>query len=259
MNVRSYEMAVLRRKASELWMMRKLVVEGGLVQKQLYDIGWSDEKDVKDVARRKAQRNTGSVIVRRGKKSDMGSPRNGESGSRQQKCPNKIDDGKEDSLRTLQMKASCTGASGQQRWVSKQHRNWGWPDGSLFGASGKWERGCSGLQLNDGNEGPMFGTCGTLQANLEVQRTIKRAKQTVFCASSGKLSVSHTGQQRNYKWAMERRSKVCGADSQRCRFVDLNLGGKKQDLSRRKRIRGEACEGTQRQGVEEYECMNASS
>ena len=42
--------AVLRRKTNEAWtdkhrnVTRKLVVEGGRVQKRLYDIGWSDEK-----------------------------------------------------------------------------------------------------------------------------------------------------------------------------------------------------------------------
>ena len=42
--------ATLRRKSDELWIakprnvMRKLVVEGGWVEKRLYDTGWSDEK-----------------------------------------------------------------------------------------------------------------------------------------------------------------------------------------------------------------------
>ena len=41
---------MLRRKTKEAWtdkhrnVTRKLVVEGGWVQKRLYDIGWSDEK-----------------------------------------------------------------------------------------------------------------------------------------------------------------------------------------------------------------------
>ena len=42
--------AMLRRKTNEAWtdkprhVTRKLVVEGGLVQKRLYDTGWSDDK-----------------------------------------------------------------------------------------------------------------------------------------------------------------------------------------------------------------------
>ena len=42
--------AVLRRKTNDVrtdrhrHVSRKLVVEGGCVQKRLYDIGWSDEK-----------------------------------------------------------------------------------------------------------------------------------------------------------------------------------------------------------------------
>ena len=41
---------MLRRETSELWtvehrnLVRKLVVEGGWVQKSMYDIGWLDEK-----------------------------------------------------------------------------------------------------------------------------------------------------------------------------------------------------------------------
>ena len=44
--------AVLWRETNEAWtdmhrnVTRKLVVEGGWVQKRLYDISWSDEKEV---------------------------------------------------------------------------------------------------------------------------------------------------------------------------------------------------------------------
>ena len=55
-------------------------------------------------------------------------------------------------------------------------------DGSLLGVSGMWSAcGWSVVQLDHDEEmGPMHGTLGTVDAELEVQRTIKRAKPTAF-------------------------------------------------------------------------------
>ena len=51
-----------------------------------------------------------------------------------------------------------------------------------MGVSGKWEAcGWSVARLNlDSNEGPLFGRHGTLQADLDVQRTIKAAVLIAF-------------------------------------------------------------------------------
>ena len=75
---------------------------------------------------------------------------------------------------------------------SEKHKSWGLPargfrdhiatDGSLLVSAGKWcACGWSVAQLDHDEElGPMRGMCGTLEAGLEVQRTIKRAELTAF-------------------------------------------------------------------------------
>ena len=56
--------AMLRRKTDEAWtdkhrnILRKLVVEGGSVQKRLFDTGWSDEKEVLEAVTMKKARNS---------------------------------------------------------------------------------------------------------------------------------------------------------------------------------------------------------
>ena len=55
-------------------------------------------------------------------------------------------------------------------------------DGFQLGVPGKWGAcGRSVVQLDHDQEmGPMHGMCGTLDAELDVQRTIKRAELTAF-------------------------------------------------------------------------------
>ena len=55
-------------------------------------------------------------------------------------------------------------------------------DGSLLGAVGKWRAcGWSVVQLDHDEEvGPLHGMYGSMEAELEVQRTIKRAELTAF-------------------------------------------------------------------------------
>ena len=55
-------------------------------------------------------------------------------------------------------------------------------DGSLLGAAGKWRAcGWSVVQLDfDGELGPLYGMYGSMERELEVQRTIKRAELTAF-------------------------------------------------------------------------------
>ena len=56
---------MLRTKTNEAWtekhrnVTRKLVVEEGWVQKRLYDIGWSGEKNGEAGTKKKARRSTG--------------------------------------------------------------------------------------------------------------------------------------------------------------------------------------------------------
>ena len=75
-----------------------------------------------------------------------------------------------------------------RKWESEKHKSQKVPrghvatDGSLLGIAGKWEaRGWSAAQLNyDGELGSLHGVCGSMEAELEVQRTIKRADMTAF-------------------------------------------------------------------------------
>ena len=79
-----------------------------------------------------------------------------------------------------------------QKWEPEKHKSWSIPaegfrdhvttGGPLLGVPGKWEScGWSVVQLDHDEEmEPMRGMCGTLDAEVEVQRTIKRAELTAF-------------------------------------------------------------------------------
>ena len=63
-------------------------------------------------------------------------------------------------------------------------------DGSLLGVSGRWSA-CvwSVVQLDhDWDMRPMHGMDGTLDAEFEVQRTVKRAGLTFFLSLFGRIS-----------------------------------------------------------------------
>ena len=84
------------------------------------------------------------------------------------------------------------GHSSMKRWESEKHKKWGMPaegfkgqvaiEGSPLGTAGKWEAcGWSVAQLDYDEEfGPLHGMYGSMDAELEVQRTIKRAELTAF-------------------------------------------------------------------------------
>ena len=79
-----------------------------------------------------------------------------------------------------------------KKWESEKHNSWNMPtegfkghvatDGSLLGTAGKWGAcGLSVVQLDYDEElGPLLGMYGSMEAELEVQRTIKRAELTAF-------------------------------------------------------------------------------
>ena len=79
-----------------------------------------------------------------------------------------------------------------KKWESEKDKSCGVPaegfkghvatDGSLLGTAGKW-RACvwSVMQLDyDGELGPLHGMCGSMEAELAVQRTIKKMELTAF-------------------------------------------------------------------------------
>ena len=90
-------------------------------------------------------------------------------------------------------------------WESEEHKRWDIPvegfrnrvatDGSLLGVSGKRSAcGWSVVQFGHDEEmGPMHGMYGTLDAELGVQRTIKRAELTAFLVSLQETYRSHDG------------------------------------------------------------------
>ena len=83
--------------------------------------------------------------------------------------------------------------------------------------------------------GPMHGMYGTLDAELEVQRTTKRAELTAFLCLLGRVywprHVSR-GQQR-YHWWTVRRTKCMGPKFEGRRRVDFDMGGGAQSSPRR--------------------------
>ena len=78
------------------------------------------------------------------------------------------------------------------KWESEKHRSWSMPaegikghvatDGSLLGKTGTWGAcGWAVVQLDDDEEmEPLLGMYGSVEAEFEVQRTIKRAELTAF-------------------------------------------------------------------------------
>ena len=110
-----------------------------------------------------------------------------------------------------------------KKWKSEKHKSWGFPaegckgyvaaDGSLLGMAGKrWACGWSVVQLDFDEEfGPLEVMCGSLDAALEVKRTIKGAELTAFSmpsqASDWALQ-SACRQQRNQRWAVEWRKEM---------------------------------------------------
>ena len=79
-----------------------------------------------------------------------------------------------------------------KKWEPEKHKSWGMPaegfkghvatDGSLLGTAGKWRAcGWSVVQLDyDEDLGAVALVYGSMQAELEVQRTVKRAELTGF-------------------------------------------------------------------------------
>ena len=79
-----------------------------------------------------------------------------------------------------------------KKWQSEKHFSWSIPakgfkghvatDGSLLASAGKWRAcGWAVVRLDyDEEMGPLHGVYGSMQAEYEVQRTIKRAELAAF-------------------------------------------------------------------------------
>ena len=94
-------------------------------------------------------------------------------------------------------------------------------DGSLLGTAGKWGAcGWSVVQLDDNEElGPLYGMCGSMEAELEVQRTIKGVELTAFICLLrrviGRIKV-HVDNKGIVEGLWKRRQKLHQTESWRC-------------------------------------------
>ena len=80
------------------------------------------------------------------------------------------------------------------KWESEKQRSWSMQvegfrchvatDGSLLGAAGKW----AVAQLDYEEMGPLYGMYGSMEADFEVQRTIKRTELAAFLCFLRKVS-----------------------------------------------------------------------
>ena len=132
------------------------------------------------VTKKRARRTTDCTTARVGMRLEVRSERNKGNGSREPEHQRRHGSGKEAIVTHV------------QKWESDKHKSWGLPaegfrnnvatDGSLLEDGGKWGAlGWSVVQLDQDEElGPVHGMYGTLDAELEVQRTIKRAALTAF-------------------------------------------------------------------------------
>ena len=104
-------------------------------------------------------------------------------------------------------------------------------DGSLLGKTGKWRAyGWAVVQLDyDGEMGPFYGMYGSMEAELEIQRTIKRAELTAFVCllnrviGTIKVLVDNKGIIDGLRKGV--RECIGPRAGGRCRFMDKNLGG----------------------------------
>ena len=191
-------LSLLRQKVKENWtekhrnVAREVFLEGGWTQKRLFDVDWSD------VSQCQACKEEGTEK------------------HRFYHCPEWHEIRREipEVFRKLEQKARTSKKewkwqrgvvehplSGSQwnrghfslrKWESEKQKSWGLPaegfkghvatDGSLLGRAGKW-RACGWpvVQLDsDEKVVPLNGMYGSMEAELEVQRTMKRAELTAF-------------------------------------------------------------------------------
>ena len=130
-----------------------------------------------------------------------------------------------------------------KKWESEKHKNWSMPadgfkghvatNGSLLGRAGKWEAcGWAVVQLDFDEElGLLHGMYGSMEAEFEVQRTIKRAELTAFSCllkrviGPIKVHVDNKGiidgqrREKENASSQERRMPICGSKSgKNCTF-----------------------------------------
>ena len=191
--------APLRKKVKENWTEKhrnaagKIFLEGGWTQKRLFDIGRSDVDQCQACQREE-----------------------GTEKHRLHHCPecHEVRRAIPEAFRKWEQKAKTSkkewkwqrgivahplsesqwiwGHFSMRKWESEKHKNWGMPaeaskghvatDGSSLNIAGKWGAcGWAVVQLDyDEETEPLHGMYGSMEADFEVQRTIKRAELTAF-------------------------------------------------------------------------------
>ena len=136
----------------------------------------------KRIGLKKAQENAGCTIVRYGGKQVTRSRKGLGNWGESQDIERRLEVANRSHIGNSWRKSNLT----VRKWKSEKHRSWSMPveafrnlfitGGSLLGVSGRWSAsGWSVVQLDHHEEmEPMHGMTGILDAELEVQRTIKR-------------------------------------------------------------------------------------
>ena len=172
---------------------RKLVLEGGWVQKKLFDIGRSDESECQACHKAEGTEKHRFYHCAEWNKNRRTIP---EAFSKwEQKARTSKEEWKWQRGTVTHPRSESKWNRGHVsmiKWESEKHKRWRMPaegfkghvatDGSLLGTAGKWRAcGWSAVQLDYDEElGPLHGMFGSMEAEFEVQRTIKRAELTAF-------------------------------------------------------------------------------
>ena len=148
---------MLRKKTKEEWTERhrhvakKLVLEGGWVQKRLFDIGWSDESKCQACHKgRKARKSSSSTTAQNCTKSDGGFQMLSENGSKKREPQRRSGNGQRGIVtHPLNESQWNKGLFSMKKEEHEKHKSWGIPaegfkghaatDGSLLGRAGNWD------------------------------------------------------------------------------------------------------------------------
>ena len=169
---------------------KKLFMEGGWVQKRFFDIGWSDESKCRACHEEEGTEKHRLFHCLVWHEIRRGIPvafRKWGQKARTSKKEWKWRRGIVEQL--LNERQRKRDHYRMEKWESEKHKSWCTPpeghvatDDSLLGTAGKWRAcGWSVVQLDYGEELELLhGMYGSMEAELEVQRTIKRAELTAF-------------------------------------------------------------------------------
>ena len=129
-------------------------------------------------------------------------------------------------------------------------------DGSLQGKAGKWGAcGWAVVQLDYNEEmGPLYGMYGSMEAELEIQRTIKRAELTaLLCLLKrviGPIKVHVTT--RGLLMDLEKERECIKPIAGGADFMDRNLGSITSSGRKRHFGRSRACKGASHEEGTKY-------